>query len=565
MKKQILFFLLTAALLFAVLPVQAGEELFWSNMNDSPVRNRPPLYKVINVGETEEPVLVQRIRTYHWNSGEGAEPGTISVYEGETEIGSWKAVGRSGYGASNVYWDALVDVIFSPGHSYTIKDSDLVSMSYNEASDNCGMFEVYGVRPVPEGYIVASPQKTASEPSVTEVPITLVTQNSVSQEPVSRNSVVSGNSNASAVSSTAMIPVDTFQFGRYEQDNNSGNGTEAIEWQVLTVLKDRQLVVSRYILDYRNFSDSINGSQWDSSAMRTWLNGDFYNNAFTAAEKNSILLVTNSNPNNERYGTPGGSQTQDRIFLLSIDEANRYFTSSGYRVTRPTASAQQKYDSSFGLDSSAWLLRSPGAMENTSAFVNGDGSVNYEGSYQNLSGIPTEYAVRPAFWMSTGPACLTVKYIGGSCLSQVPTDKKCYKKGDKVTVLFDPVEYVPGLIFNGWDRTGDGTADHGYYYNSFIMPDRDVELTAICYRPYQPQYNNQYYDGTIIDDNPQERTPTDPDRGSALYPDYDVEPIYDYIPDYSYDPDYSYVPDNDYSPNYNIVPDGQWWNMNGVG
>ncbi len=559
MKKRILIFLLTAALFLAVLPVQAGEELFWSNMNDAPVRNRPPLYKVINVSETEEPVLVQRIRTYHWNSGEGAEPGTISVYDGETKIGSWQAVGRSGYGAANVYWDALVDVIFSPGHSYTIKDSDLASMSYNEGSDNCGMFEVYGVRPVPEGYIVAAPQEPVSQPAVEESPITLVTPHSVPQESVSRNSVVSGSNTVSAVSSTAMIPVDTFQFGRYEQDNNTGNGAEPIDWQVLTVLKDRQLVVSRYILDYREFSDSLSGSTWDISSMRDWLNGDFYNSAFTAAEKNSILLVTNSNPNNERYGTQGGSQTQDRIFLLSIDEANRYFSSSGYRVTRQTSYAQQKYDSSFGLDPSAWLLRSPGSMENTSAFVNGDGSVNYEGSYQNLSGIPTEYAVRPAFWMSTGSACLTVKYSGGNCLTKVPTDKKCYKKGDKVTVLFDPVEYVTGLIFNGWDRTGDGTADHGYYYNSFTMPDRDVELTAICYQPYQPQYNNQYYGSTIIDDNPPERTPNNPDRGSALYPDYDVEPIYDNIPDYSYDPDYNY------SPNYNYAPDGQWWNIDGVG
>ena len=289
MKKHILIFLLTAALLLAVLPVQAGEELFWSNMNDAPVRNRPTLYKTIKVSETEEPILIQRIRTYHWNSGEGAEPGTISVYEGETKIGTWQAVGRSGYGAANVYWDALVDVIFLPGHSYTIKDSDLASMSYNESSENCGMFEIYGISPVPEGYIVAVPQEPVSQPAAAESPITLVTQDSVPQVTVSQQTsvpqqaVVSGSS---TVSSAPMLPAETFQFGRYEQDNNSGNGAEPIDWQVLTVLGDRQLVVSRYALDYRNFSDSISGSKWDSSAMRSWLNGDFYNSAFTAAEKN---------------------------------------------------------------------------------------------------------------------------------------------------------------------------------------------------------------------------------------------------------------------------------------
>ena len=533
MKKKILIFLLTAALFLAVFPVQAGEELFWSNMNDEPVRNRPPLYKVINVGETEEPVLVQRIRTYHWNSGEGAEPGMISVYEGETKIGSWQAVGRSGHGAANVYWDALVDVIFSPGHSYTIKDSDLASMSYNEGSDNCGMYEVYGVRPLPEGYIIAASQEPAAEPAIAESPITLVTQESLPQASVSRQTLVSGSS---TVPTTAMIPAETFQFGRYEQDNNTGNGAEPIDWQVLTVLGDRQLVISRYILDYRIFSDSISGSKWDSSALRTWLNGDFYNNAFTAAEKNSILLVTNSNPNNERFGTSGGGQTQDRIFLLSSDEANRYFSTSGHRVTRQTSYAQHKYDSSFGLDSSAWLLRSPGSMENTSAFINGDGSVNYEGSYQNLSGIPTEYAVRPAFWMKVKTG-FTVKYLGNNCLSVVPTDNNVYQPGDKVTVLFDPVAYIPGLIFNGWDMDGDGVANFGYYYYTFTMPNRNVELKAVCYWP-----NVQ----DTPDDTPNTQRPNDPTdyqrpNNTYQYPD-------DYYPDDYYPDGQGYqIPDYGYN------------------
>ena len=545
MKKHFLIFLLTAALLLAVLPVQAGEELFWSNMNDAPVRNRPPLYKTIKVSETEEPVLVQRIRTYHWNSGEGAEPGTISVYEGETKIGSWQAVGRSGFGASNVYWDALVDVIFAPGHSYTIKDSDLASMSYNEGSENCGMFEVYGITPVPEGYIVAVPQEPVSQPAVAESPITLVTQDSVPQAAVSQQAVVSGSG---TVSSAPMLPAETFQFGRYEQDNNSGNGAEPIDWQVLTVMGDRQLVVSRYVLDYRNFSDSISGSKWDSSAMRSWLNGDFYNSAFTAAEKNSILLVTNSNPNNEQFGTSGGGQTQDRIFLLSIDEVNRYFSPSGNRVTRATSYAKQKYDASFGLDPSAWLLRSPGSMENTSAFVNGDGTVNYEGAYQNLSGIPTEFAVRPAFWMKVATG-FTVKYLGNNCLSVVPTDNNIYQPGDKVTVLFDPVAYIPGLIFNGWDMDGDGVANFGYYYYTFTMPNKNVELKAICYMPYVPDTPVDTPNTQRPNNPPDNQRPNNP--WPNQWPDitYDQPNIVPGQSDYIPDPGY-----NSYWDNWGIPP-----------
>ena len=100
----------------------------------------------------------------------------------------------------------------------------------------------------------------------------------------------------------------------------------------------------------------------------------------------------------------------------------------------------------------------------------------------------------------------------------MPTDSKCYKPGDVVTVLFDPVEYVTGLIFNGWDRDGDGVSDHGYYYNSFVMPAKNVDLYAICYQPYYDQYQ-QYYDVTIENQDPGWNINNPYNPPSVLYPD----------------------------------------------
>ena len=55
----------------------------------------------------------------------------------------------------------------------------------------------------------------------------------------------------------------------------------------------------------------------------------------------------------------------------------------------------------------------------------------------------------------------TVKYYHNNCLAEVPEDETVYQYGDEVEVLFEPVEYMNGLIFYGWDWNDDGIADFG--------------------------------------------------------------------------------------------------------
>ena len=78
------------------------------------------------------------------------------------------------------------------------------------------------------------------------------------------------------------------------------------------------------------------------------------------------------------------------------------------------------------------------------------------------------------------PAGFKVTYLENDCLAEVPTDENAYAAGDEVTVLFEPVAYKDYLIFYGWDIDDDGIADYGYYYDKFNMPEKDVELKAIC-------------------------------------------------------------------------------------
>ena len=526
------FVLLIFAVMLTVIPALAEEQVIWSNFNNEPVMNNPKYYGTFPVPQDHAPVLITRIRTFHWNNGNGAAPGTICVQDGNTEkeLQCWQAVGRSAYGVPNVYWEVLTDFTMYPGQTYGFKDSDFNTWSNNESSNYYGMIELYGEDPAP----------------------------------VMLNANVPTNS-SSSIPSTASVG-QTFMFGHYEQDNNPGNGKEPIEWQVLETQRDRMLVVSRYALDFRAYNDTITDITWENSSLRKWLNGDFYTNSFTDAEKGRILTVTNDNPDNPVYGTKGGNRTQDRIFVLSSDEARRYFKTDAERMCKVTEYAAANYEAAYSAvtpyythkaDTSMaafWWLRTPGDMQKKTVYVSQEGSINYYGDASMILINGTVYNdVRPAFWLKTAAAptptptptptprtCYKVKYVGSYCLNRVPTDNKCYQPGDMVTVLWEPVEYMPGLIFNGWDMGHDGVADFGYSYPTFVMPAHDVELQAICYQQYWDNDNrNQIQDVTPGQSNPR------PNYNPDYYPDY--------YPDYN--PNYN----NPY-PNYGTYdPGSDWW------
>lgn len=71
--------------------------------------------------------------------------------------------------------------------------------------------------------------------------------------------------------------------------------------------------------------------------MRQWLNNEFFKTAFKTFEKELIVETKVSNPDNAGFGTKGGNDTRDKIFLLSLDEVNRYFASDDERVRRTYA------------------------------------------------------------------------------------------------------------------------------------------------------------------------------------------------------------------------------------
>ena len=186
-------------------------------------------------------------------------------------------------------------------------------------------------------------------------------------------------------------------FGNYEQDNDIGNGKETIEWLVLAKQDNRLLVISRYALDCKPYSTSGSGVTWENSTLRTWLNKDFLNEAFSSVEQTQISTVTVSTDKmNTLFTTNPGKDTQDKIFLLSGSEVRRYFSSNMPGGCEVTAYAKERGAFTRNSNRGWWWLRSPGSDKQSNAmYVDSAGNVKAAGVNVNNS----KYVVRPAMWI----------------------------------------------------------------------------------------------------------------------------------------------------------------------
>ncbi|MDR0220206.1 MAG: FecR family protein, partial [Lachnospiraceae bacterium] len=174
-------------------------------------------------------------------------------------------------------------------------------------------------------------------------------------------------------------------------------GFGGYEWRVLEVSDGKALLLSEYVLELRpyngewrddlTFDENIAAlsTTWADCDLRAYLNGEFYD-SLGADIKARIVETQVVNDDNPEYGTPGGADTNDKIFLLSIDEAEAYFSDDTARIA---------YDSSGA--ASWWWLRSPGYGSRYAALVGRGGDVDVNGIY----GIYIGYGgVRPALWLN---------------------------------------------------------------------------------------------------------------------------------------------------------------------
>ncbi|MBE5786617.1 MAG: hypothetical protein E7324_03660 [Clostridiales bacterium] len=199
---------------------------------------------------------------------------------------------------------------------------------------------------------------------------------------------------------------DYLIFGTYEQDGNSSNGTEPIEWLVLAKENKRLLVISRYALDAKPYEERATSATWETCSLRKWLNNDFINAAFSSAEQTIIPAVTVSADKNTLYykyksgkeSTDPGKSTNDKIFLLSAPEIEKYLASKDARKCNVTTYSKQLGAAQNSATSSAkWWMRSPGKSQESAGYIMGGSNANY------CYGINRVCGVRPALWIDLDP------------------------------------------------------------------------------------------------------------------------------------------------------------------
>jgi uncharacterized repeat protein (TIGR02543 family) len=189
---------------------------------------------------------------------------------------------------------------------------------------------------------------------------------------------------------------------------------EPITWRVLDVQSNRAFLMADLVLDsqdyhYSTSNRTIGGStvwanNYKESHIRSWLNDNFYNTAFTAEEKARIQTTTVDNSAaSTGYSTNSYAcaNTSDKVFLLSYAEAKSAtygLSTDASRQLQPSAYAQSQgvfTDNTNG--NSDWWLRSPySSIIDYARIVNSGGYAGSRGVKVN----GTCYGVVPALWIS---------------------------------------------------------------------------------------------------------------------------------------------------------------------
>ena len=194
----------------------------------------------------------------------------------------------------------------------------------------------------------------------------------------------------------------TVTIGEYPQ--NCGLKKEPIEWIVLKEEDSRCLCISKYLLDCKQYHTIAGKIIWHDCTLRNWLNNEFLMSAFSPEERERILLTDVINP---------AKNTQDYIFLLNIDEVEKYFDdyTEDYVAYEERGGVTTTYARSQG----AWFYDEKDEYENKGCWwlrYLGKDYEKAEGKYDYIScvnfdayieraaqGVEEMCGIRPAFWL----------------------------------------------------------------------------------------------------------------------------------------------------------------------
>jgi len=195
---------------------------------------------------------------------------------------------------------------------------------------------------------------------------------------------------------------DKIVFGKYE-------------WRVLDIQSSTALIITEEIIEQRAYHDVYKDITWADCSLRKYLNNEFFDK-FTTADKSRIIPVINKNSDNQWYGSNGGADTRDSIFLLSLEEVTcQYFGDSSSKLYNPGKNQRYWFERKDENNSKRlarlqekdwhwwWWLRSPGRVNVKAVYIFGtDGNIGIQGNNilkGNISDGKCTGGVRPALWL----------------------------------------------------------------------------------------------------------------------------------------------------------------------
>jgi uncharacterized protein DUF6273 len=200
-------------------------------------------------------------------------------------------------------------------------------------------------------------------------------------------------------------PGEIITFGNYPQ-TAEGVDTTPIKWRVLQNSGRELFILSEYILDCKRYHREYTDITWRDCDLRKWLNDEFYDAAFNAAEK-GFVNTTHCTDNGE-----GSPDTEDKVFLLGIAEVKSLTDILGKDIRRAVGTEFARVKKADGcrlyvydkresdnyitengkkLGYSWWWLRTQPGSSSRAAFIGTRASIR---SYGRVNLI--YYGVRPA-------------------------------------------------------------------------------------------------------------------------------------------------------------------------
>lgn len=241
---------------------------------------------------------------------------------------------------------------------------------------------------------------------------------------------------------------------------------EPLTWRVLD--PDEGYIMCDNIIDsqsYQNFvirkDDKLYNSKdctnyvsdWETCSLRQWLNKTFYNTAFSREEK--ILIGTTFLENNSPDGTWFGTDTGDKIFILSFDDVIN--SAYGFDPSKSEFDEARKlkgtdYSKCQGVYISQgyphWWLRTPGNAEAVYLVS------SYGWAALGLGVYGTGVGVVPALKLNPKAVDVSVVYdLDGGAWAEGYTAPTSYKSNE--TLALPTAENVvrAGYTFSGWEQT----------------------------------------------------------------------------------------------------------------